>query len=587
MDQPVNDFAAYLQELARPDAFPYGPPGPIPIIQTHASAVLLAGDFAYKLKKPKDFGFFDYSTPVLRRHFCQEEAHLNTRLAQDVYLGIAPVVTDADGRASFGPTLPPEQAPEPGVQLHGGTVVDYAVVMRRLPDEATLSAQVQAGTATPRLMAEVAARIAAFHASVPTSEPITAFGDLALISKNWEENFAQTQPYVGRLLDAATYARLADAVRRFLQERQRLFTSRMHAGRIRDCHGDLRLQHVYVLGNNADGSHRLAVIDCIEFNERFRYGDVAGEVAFLTMELDAAGRPDLARAFVDAYVRASGDESLRELLSFYACYRAYVRGKVAAFQVDEPEVPAPQREAARQQAQALFALAAHYAGRLNQPTLLLVGGVMGTGKSTLAAALQREMGWALSSSDATRKRLAQRDPAQPEAAGFGQGLYSQDWTARTYHALLEEAEAALATGRSVLLDASFARRADRQAAAHLAAAQGARAIFIECVCPPDVALQRLTQRWTARVAGGPQPGAEASRASDGRPELYEQQRAVWEAFNADQEPELTHLQVETAGAHAASLEQALAALGIPRLACWLSPLPQGGSSIPHGRRVEA
>ncbi len=268
-------------------------------------------------------------------------------------------------------------------------------------------------------------------------------------------------------------------------------------------------------------------------------------------------------------MRASGDETLRELLPFYACYRAYVRGKVAAFQLDEPEVPQEQREAARQQSRTLFTLAAHYAAGLNPPTLLLVGGVMGVGKSTLANALQRETGWALCSSDATRKRLAGLQFAQPQAAQFEQGLYSQDWTVRTYQVLLDEAQAALAGGRSVVLDASFVRRADRQAAVRLAAAQGARAVFIECVCPPDIALQRLARRWSARVAKSQQKNPEASLASDGRPDLYERQRARWEAFDAQQEPALAHVQVETAGALAASVEQALAALDIPRFACWL------------------
>jgi aminoglycoside phosphotransferase family enzyme/predicted kinase len=560
-EQPPVDFAALLEALARPEVFPVplAAPEPLPVIQTHASAVVLAGDFAYKLKKPKDFGFFDYSTPALRRHFCQEEVRLNARLAPDVYLGVAPVVRAADGRVRFGPTLPLDHLPEPGAPFDSGTVVDYAVVMARLPDEATLEAQVRTGTATPDLLAEVAARIAAFHASVPTNEHIATFGDLTVIRGNWEENFAQTRPYLERVFAADLYEQVAAAVRRFLQERQRLFTSRMRAGRIRDCHGDLRLQHVYVLGQNPNGSHRLAVIDCIEFNERFRYGDVAGEVAFLTMELDAAGRPDLSRAFVDAYVRASGDDALRELLPFYACYRAYVRSKVVAFQLDEPEVPAEQREAARQQAQALFALAAHYASNLLPPLLVLIGGLMGTGKSTLAVALQQELGWALCSSDATRKRLAQLAPALPQAAGFEQGLYSPDWTARTYQALLEEAEAALVNGRSVLLDASFVRSADRQAVMRLAAAQGARAVFIECVCPPEVALQRLGHRWTARVAGE-QESVEASQASDGRPELYARQRETWEAFSAAQESGLTHLQVETSGPPSSSVEQVLHAL---------------------------
>jgi hypothetical protein len=558
-----------LKALARPDAFPLAVPEPIPVIQTHASAVVLAGEYAYKLKKPKNFGFFDYSTPALRRHFCQEEVRLNVRLAADVYLGIAPVLMAADGRVRFGPTLPPEHVPEPGAQFDGGTVVDYAVVMRRLPDDAMLEAQVRRGTATPRLLGAVAEYMAAFHASVPPTEEITAFGEQVVITRNWEENFAQTRPYLGRALEAVTYEQLTAAVRRFLQERQRLFASRRQAGRIRDCHGDLRLQHVYVLGQRADGSHHLAVIDGIEFNERFRYGDVAGEVAFLLMDLEAAGRSDLARAFAEAYGRASGDDSLRELLPFYACYRAYVRGKVQAFLMDEPEAPVEQREAARTQAQALFTLAAHYASGLNQQTLLLLGGVMGTGKSTLAATLQRESGWALCSSDATRKRLAGLHPTHPQAAAFGQGLYSRDWTRRTYQALLKEAATLLTSGRSVVLDAAFGRRAQRQAAAQVAAVQGARAIFIECVCPPEVALGRLAQRWAARVAGEWQASAEASQASDGRPALYERQRAQWEDFSAEQEPGLTHRYVETAGVLAASMEQALAALAMPRFACWL------------------
>ncbi len=564
--QAFEDFGVMLKALAHPGAFP-GPTAaaePLPVIHTHASAVILAGDYAYKLKKPHDFGFFDYSTPALRRHFCQEEVRLNARLAPRIYLGVAPVLRATDGQFHFGPTLLPGHLPEPGTPYDQGTVVDYAVVMTRLPDDATLEAFVRAGTATPDLLAEVARVVADFHASIPTNEHIATFGEEAVIRGNWEENFTQTLPYVGRAVDAALYDQMAGAVRRFLQARQRLFTARRLNGRIRDCHGDLRLQHVYVLGQHPDGSHDLAVIDCIEFNERFRYSDVAAEVAFLSMELDAAGRPDLSRAFVDAYVHASGDDGLRELLPFYACYRAYVRGKVVAFQLDEPEVPEQQRKLAHQQAQALFSLAARYAGDLMPPLLVLIGGLMGTGKSSLAAALQRELGWALSSSDATRKRLAQLSPAQPQAAGFEQGLYTQDWTARTYHALLEEAQAALENGRSVLLDASFARRSDRQAAARLAAAQGARAIFLECVCPPEIALQRLGHRWSARLAGGQQPITQASQASDGRPELYEHQRRIWEAFLPEQEPGLTHLQIETAGPLTASIEQALHALR----ACW-------------------
>jgi len=194
---------------------------------------------------------------------------------------------------------------------------------------------------------------------------------------------------------------------------------------------------------------------------------------------------------------------------------------------------------------------------------------MGTGKSTLAIALQRELGWALCSSDTMRKQLADLQLTQPQAVDFGIGIYSREWTERTYQALLEEAEAALASGRSVLLDASFSRQADRQAAAQLAARYGARVVFAECVCPRGVALERLARRWTTRVAGGPAALVEASSASDGRPELYDAQRAAWEAFASAAEPAIIYLQIETSCPLPVSVEEVLNGLGIPRFACWL------------------
>jgi len=373
-------------------------------------------------------------------------------------------------------------------------------------------------------------------------------------------------------------------VRRFLAARTSLFTSRVQEGRIRDCHGDLRLEHVYILDaddTSFQGQTRLAILDRIEFNDRFRYGDVASEVAFLVMELDSAGRSDLARGFVDAYIAATGDEALRELLPFYLCYRACVRGKVLSFQLDEPEIPAAQREVARQQATELFSLAAHYAHSPAKPTLIMIGGLMGTGKSTIARTLiavssdgsrneekatsfpkapdggdssrimlnrSRDfaLGWTLISSDVIRKCLAQIDPAWPQPDAFGQGIYRPGWTTRTYDALRTEASAVLAQGRSVLLDASFIRRADRQAMAREASARGADVLFVECVCPPEVALARLAQRWTMRQSDPQYLSSNvASLASDGRPELYAAQQARWEPFVADEECGVRYVVVRT------------------------------------------
>lgn len=578
-------FATMLHALRQPEAFPAealtGVLGAeaggetrvfdVELVQTHASAVLLAGERAYKLKKPNDFGFFDYSTPELRRHFCAEEVRLNTRLAPHVYLGVAAVVALGDGSYHFAATCPPDATPAPGDTLDGGAVVDYAVVMVRLPDEATLEARVRAGTARPELLVAVAERMAAFHAASPHTDAIARFGGVDVIEHNWNENFEQMAPYIGRALDAATYIRIEAYVRSFLSRRRELFEVRQQAGSIRDCHGDVRMQHIYVLDQPAADDNAslpvgsLAIVDCIEFNERFRYGDVAGEVAFLTMELDLAGRPDLARAFTDAYVALTGDEALRELLPFYACYRACVRGKVLAFQLDDPAVPEDQREEARCQAQTLFTLAGRYASGPTSPVLLLIGGLMGTGKSTLARRLARERGWGHIASDVVRKESAGLDPLLPQEERYGQGIYSRERSAATYAAMRERAATLLATGRSVLLDASFARQADRQDAVELARTLGAEAWFVECVCPRALAVQRLDTRWgdKQRHAGG------AADASDGRPELYDAQAASWAPFDARHEPDVAYVRVETSASAAANVASILDALGIMSPACWL------------------
>lgn len=559
------DFSILLNALAQQSAFPYTlrDNEPITVIQTHASAVLLAGDRAYKLKKPKNFGFFDFSTPALRRHFCGQEVLVNRRLAPHVYLGVAPVLLDGDGRLRFGPPFPPDEVPAPGTLSGQEEVMDYAVVMVRLPDEAMLEALVRSGTATPALLAEIARFVTQFHAQVQATARIASFGSLETIRGNWEENFAQMKPYIGRTLNAVTYERISTYIHHFLDERAALFASRMRDGYIRDCHGDLRLQHVYILntpGVPAPQAHAIVILDGIEFNERFRYSDVTSEVAFLAMELDAARRPDLSRAFVESYVAATGDGALRELLLFYTCYRACVRGKVSSFQIDEAEIPPAQRESACREAAALFTLAESYSRGPTKPTLLLIGGVMGTGKSTLALALQRELGWILFSSDALRKRLAGFDPARPISEAFGQGIYSQEWTRRTYEALVHEAGRALVDGRSVLLDATFLQRAERQAAAYQAAQLGARAVFVECACPRELALHRLAQRWKERVEGKQAGSTVASPASDARPDLYDEQTAYWEAFEPGEERGVEHIVITTAQPLAASVEQILNAL---------------------------
>lgn len=559
----VSDLSILLPQLTRPQAFPCIPrvSETIELIQTHASAVLLVGEYAYKLKKARDFGFFDYSTPERRHHFCEQEVILNSRLAPQIYLGVAPLLAAPAGTFSFGQVFTPGNIPMPGTWLDTGQVIDYAVVMLRLPEEATLAAHVARGTATPELLEAVAEPVARFHMTVPTSEYISDFGSLHVVRGNWDENFTQMRPYIGRSLAQATFDRLVAYIYAFLDNYASLFTARIHEQRIRDCHGDLRLQHVYILRGEAEARPIISIVDCIEFNERFRYSDVAAEVAFLAMELDAAGRSDLARSFVKAYVACAGDQALSELLPFYICYRACVRGKVLSFQLDQPEVPAEQREAARQEAEAFFNLAVTYASGSTRPTLLLVGGLMGTGKSTLASRLQADLGWTLFSSDTTRKELAQLEPHQPQSDQFGEGLYSAAWSARTYQTMFNRTAEVLAAGRSVILDATFASRSHRHAAVQVATLYGANLVFIECQCPRELSLQRLAQRWQARVA---QQQVASSLASDARPDLYDSQVAAWQPFDAEEERVVGYLPISTVAPSSPDFTKIFDVLSIPR-----------------------
>ncbi len=571
MASHLPDFSTMIAALVQTEA---GLPDDVQnrVRQTHASAVILLPKLAYKLKKPYNFGFFDYSTPARRRFFCQQEVLLNRRLAPDIYLGVAPVLLRANGTVHFGPVLSPEELPQPGEVFLDGVVCEYAVVMKRLADEATLEARVRSDTLSSAQLDAVASHLATFHQKAATNATIAHFGAPEIIRQNWEENFAQVQPYLHCTIDQATDERIQSYVRQFLTERAALFEDRIRTGWIRDCHGDIRLPHVYLLEQHDfhQPGQRIAILDCIEFNDRFRYSDSASDVAFLLTEFDMLSRVELSRRFIERYLAEIHDPGLRELLPFYQCYRAYVRGKVFSFQLDERELSALQRQVASATASAFFALADNYAGGSPHPMVCMVGGLMGTGKSTLARLLQRELGWEYIASDPLRKRLAGRAEDEPCRDSFGEGLYSAEWTARTYETLLHEAEERLTRGHSVLLDATFLRRADRLKVAHLARQYGGNTMLVECVCSPEIALPRLAKRWQARLSQDATTLRSGSLASDGRPELYAMQRATWEPYSLAEEGGIRHVVIDTAAPPMIALEHTLEACHHPRLACGLS-----------------
>jgi len=332
----MSTFPELIQALLDPETYPDSPPR-VELTQTQMSFVLIAGDLVYKVKKPVNLGYLDYTTLAKRRFFCQKEVELNRRLCPDAYLGVV-TITEQEGQISIDGR---------------GRPLEYAVKMRRLPQEAMMNVMLAADKVSPEMLVAVAGKLAEFHGRAETNATISAFGALDIIRQNTAENFEQTEKYIGTTIFPEKYQRIKAYTGNFLVQNAPLFRRRISEGKIRDCHGDLHAAHICFWNG-------ICIYDCIEFNDRFRYGDVASEVAFLAMDLDHYGRADLSRHFVSAYMAASGDTELKSLLNFYKCYRAYVRGKVESFKLDDPHIAKAEKEKILAIARDYFELADSY-----------------------------------------------------------------------------------------------------------------------------------------------------------------------------------------------------------------------------------
>ena len=326
-----------VQALLNPKAYPETPPQRIELAQTQMSFVFLTDDYVYKVKKSVNLGYLDYTTLDRRHFYCQREVELNRRLCPDAYLGVVPITQDKSN-----------------IYIEGqGEVIEYAVKMRRLPQQAMMDGLLANNQVSSQMVTSVAQKLAEFHQQAETNANISAFGDLDAITKNTEENFSQTIEYIGRTISQAKYRRIKDYTDSFIEKNTPLFHKRITDGRIRDCHGDLHAAHICF-------TNGICIYDCIEFNDRFRYCDVASEVAFLAMDLDHYGRADLSQSFVNAYVTQSRDNELLGLLNFYKCYMAYVRGKVESFKLDDPYISEEEKARVLAIARSYFDLAESY-----------------------------------------------------------------------------------------------------------------------------------------------------------------------------------------------------------------------------------
>jgi aminoglycoside phosphotransferase family enzyme/predicted kinase len=468
-------FPDLLAALAHPACYPHHP-AQVEVLQTHISAVFLAGHEVYKLKKPVHFSFLDYSTLELRRQYCEEEVRLNHRLAPTVYLGVVPVLRTPDGYRV-----------REAVNMQDAEVVDYLVRMRRLPPERTLDALIANGQVTKFGMHALAKRLVHFHTTALTSGA-AEYGAPAAVWQAVAENFHTTAPFVGRTISEQQYRSIQQFSRQFFTEHQELLKARVVQDRVRDGHGDLRCDHVYFLD---DG---IAIIDCIEFNPRLRTCDVASELAFLAMDLELRGAVSWAKELVHTYATHAADDALVTLLPFYQCYRAYVRGKVESLKSMAPEIPPEEQERARQHARRSFRLAARYARGAPVPALIVVCGKIGTGKSTVAQHLGEQTGFVVLNSDVIRKRLAGVLPTVRANADYQAGLYQPEFTRRTYAAVHAQAEEELRSNRGVIVDATYTQEEDRRTALAVGARCRVPVLFVECRATAAIVAQRLRQR---------------------------------------------------------------------------------------------
>lgn len=456
------DGNAY-EEVRNSDRPPVGFP-PAGLVETHSGTVVFFGARAYKVKKPLDLGFLDFRTRESREAACHREVELNRRLAPDVYLGVSDV-HDPDG-----------------------TLCEHLVVMRRMPTDRRLSVLAASGADLAPDLSALAGLLARFHTDADTGPHIDREAGVEATARRWRDNTSEMRALASDALPVAVIEEVDALAARYLAGRGPLLAGRVAEGRSRDGHGDLLAEDIFLLD---DGPR---VLDCLEFDDSLRFGDVLADVAFLAMDLEHLGRADLAAHFLEAYRRESGDGWPASLAHHHIAYRAQVRAKVTAIRA------AQGAEGAAEQARRLLDLClAHL--REAEVRLVLVGGRPGTGKSTVAAGLGEAIGAVVLRSDVIRKERAGLSPTDSAAAAFGEGIYSPAATDATYRDVLDRARHHLSMGETVVLDASWSREVHRALAREVASDTSSSLVELQCVLDPEVAAERIAER--ARRGGDP------------------------------------------------------------------------------------
>jgi len=495
-----TEVPALIQEMMKPEFYPHPVKEPIQLMQTHVSYVFLTGDYAYKVKKPVNFGFLDFSTLEARQHFCLEEIQMNRQNAPEIYLEVLPI-TQTDNQ----------------FELNGsGQTVEYALKMREFPQDDLFISLFEQGKLTEAQMEELGKIVAQFHAKAQTSDYIRRFGEVSQVRQAIDENYQQTEKYIGGPQTKQQFEETKQFTDAFFANEPELFKRRIQDNKIRECHGDLHLRNICLWKN------KIQLFDRIEFNEPFRFVDVMYDIAFAVMDLEARGRKELGNAFLNTYVEQTGDWEGLQVLPLYLSRQAYVRAKVTSFLLDDPGVPEDVKKGAMKTAADYYRLAWNYTQQ-HQGKLILMSGLSGSGKTTVARHLARQLGAIHLRSDAVRKHLG---GISLEEKG-GAELYTEAMNQKTYERLLELGIKLAKQGWTVILDAKYDREALRTNAIAQGKNQQLPVQIIYCTAPEEILRDRLLAR--------------TGDVSDATADLLSQQKAATEPFNKDEQLLLTTL----------------------------------------------
>lgn len=456
-----------IQQMMQPGFYPHPVTEPIQLIQTHVSYVLLTGEFAYKVKKAVNFGFLDFSTLEKRKHFCEEELRLNQRGAAELYLAVLPITQEGD-RFHLG---------------NKGEVVEYVVKMQQFPAGTLFSDLYDQGKLTPTLLERLAKVLAEFHSKGAINDYIRSFGQVEKVRQAIDENYDQTEKYIGGPQTQQQFDETRAYTDRLFTEQAELFNQRIQNNWVRECHGDVHLRNIALWNDE------ILLFDCIEFNEPFRFVDTMFDIAYIIMDLDARDRRDLSNLFLNAYMEQTGDWEGLQVLPLYLSRQSYVRAKVTSFLLDDPTVPEAVKQECTATASRYYRLAWEYT-RPHQGQLILMSGLSGSGKSTVAQKLAQKIGAIHIRSDAVRKHLAGISLSERG----GDELYTPEMTQKTYDRLLELGITLAYQGYTVILDAKYDRQFLRQAAIEQAEGHQIPLQILYCTAPVEILQERLHQR---------------------------------------------------------------------------------------------